>query len=95
MSIRKLRTDEAETTFTIEATNRSVVRVYSADPVYRRKLERVGATLVEEMEDGGAFYTLPSNQLRISKPPRKLSEAEKAESAKHLAMARQANANHG
>jgi hypothetical protein len=81
--VRKLRTEEQETTFTIEA-NRKVVCVLSGDPVYQRRLERVGATLIEAMEDGGKFYELPANQVRITKPRSKLTDEQRADLARRL-----------
>lgn len=87
--MRKLRTEEQETTFTIEATNRKVVRVYSGEPVYQRKLERVGAKVIESMEDGGKFYELPANQVRITKPPAKFTDAQRAQLARRLRDARE------
>lgn len=65
---REFSLDEQETTFTIEATDRSVVHVYSNDLVYQGKLERVGCQPYRTMPDGGKLYKLPAAQLRIAKP---------------------------
>ena len=81
---RQFALDEQETTFTIEATDRSIVHVYSNDPVYQRKLERVGAMPYRDCDDGGKFYKLPVNQLRITLPPRIMTEEQRAAAAQRL-----------
>lgn len=81
--------DEQETTFTIEATDRSVVYVYSNDLVFQRKLERVGCQLYRVCDDGGKFYKLPSNQLRVTMPPRQLTDEEKQVARERFAALRE------
>lgn len=76
-----LTLDEQETHFNVVATNRSLVHVYSDDPVMQRKLEAVGAKVVRVSEDagGGKHYELDSRQLLLRKVPnaRKLTPAQK------------------
>lgn len=78
---REFALDEMETTFTIEATDRSVVHVYSNDLVYQRRLERVGCMPYRTAEDGGKFYKLSAKQLSIRKP---MSDAQKQKLAERL-----------
>ena len=59
--------DEQETTFTIDATDRNLVRVYSNDPVFIARLERVGAKVHRACVDGGMFYDLRAEQLLLRK----------------------------
>jgi hypothetical protein len=81
MATREFALDEQETTFTIEATDRSVVHVYSNDLVYQGKLERAGCMPYRDCEDGGKFYKLPVAQLRIAKP---MSDERKRNLAERL-----------
>lgn len=67
---RSFALDEQETTFTIDATDRSLVRVYSNDPVFIERLEKVGAKVHRKCEDGGMFYDLHADQLVLRKGKR-------------------------
>jgi hypothetical protein len=86
--VHEFRLEEMETIFTIDATDRSIARVYSNDPVFIRKIERAGAEVVEKTIDGGMFFNLPISQLTIRKPPRRLSTEEKTSAVARLAIAR-------
>ncbi len=81
--------DEQVTTFTIEATDRSVVYCYCNDPVYQGKIERAGIEPYQVEPDGGKFYRVPINQLSIRKLPRKLTEAQRVAAFKRLEPGRQ------
>lgn len=62
-AMRKLSLDEQETTFTIEATDRDTIHVYSGDGVWQKRLEKAGALPYRDCEDGGKFYKLDSRQI--------------------------------
>lgn len=86
---RKVLLDERETVFRIDARDRDVVHGYSNDPVLQRKLRKAGILAYGTGMDGGQLYEFPANQLRITKPARKLSEEEKAAAAARLWTANQ------
>jgi hypothetical protein len=76
VAVHTFTLDEQETTFTIDATDRSLVRVYSNDPVFIARLEKVGAKVHRRAPDGGMFYDLRDDQLVLRKGKRKVSEAQ-------------------
>lgn len=82
--------DEQETTFTIDATDRSLVRVYSNDPVFIARLEKVGAKVHRRADDGGMFYDLPANQLTLRNPRQPMPPEQRAAAAARLARIRAA-----
>jgi hypothetical protein len=86
----KFSLDEQETTFTIDATDRSLVRVYSNDSVFIARLEKVGAKVHRDPGDGGMFYDLPANQLSLRNPSKPMSDERRAEAAARLAKIRAA-----
>lgn len=76
---------ESETHLNMTAADRTVWEVFTDDPVWQRRLESVGATLVRETVDGiGKFYTLRADQVHIRAGKRKVSEAQKAQLADRL-----------
>jgi hypothetical protein len=80
-----LTLDEMETHFNIVASDRSIVEIYSDDPVYQRKLEAVGAFLVREEPDRcGKHYTLPAKQLSLRRPMTKQSFTAEQKAAQVL-----------
>jgi hypothetical protein len=86
-AMRPFMLDEQETTFTIDATNRELVRVYSNDPVFIAKLKKIGAVVHRECSDGGIFYDLRSDQFLLRKGKRKMSPAQKVAAETALAKA--------
>ncbi len=75
-----LTLEESETHFNIVADDRSKVFAYSDDPVFQRRLERVGAKLVKTEVSGGRHYEMSIRQLLIRKVPaaKVLSDEQKA-----------------
>ena len=71
--------DEQETTWTIEATDRNRVRVFSNDPIWQRRLESVG--IVPDLVDGyGRFYafSLDEYQFNVKRKPTMTDEQKQA-----------------
>jgi hypothetical protein len=92
-----LTTEEKETVISIDASDRSICYVYSSDPVYQRKLEKIGATVISE-NDWGKRYELPANQVILSKARKPMTEEQRKESSErmkkfHEEKRRQANNN--
>jgi hypothetical protein len=80
---------EQETIFSICAEDRSIVHVFSDDPVFQKKLESIGAKLVREASGGvSKFYEMRSDQLVIRTGKRKVSEEQRARAAINLARSR-------
>ena len=59
----RLTLEEQETTLAIRASDRSVIEVYSNDPVWQKRLEDAGAVILEEVNFGGKFYRLDARQI--------------------------------
>lgn len=92
----KFSLDEQETTFTIDATDRSLVRVYSNDPVWIARLQKIGAKVYRACDDGGMFFDLPAKQLSVRNPPAPMSPERRAQAVARLAeYQRAAQANVG
>lgn len=86
-----LTLEEMETSIYCNATDRSTWHVYSDDPVWQRRLEAAGATLVQETHGGGRKYTLRSDQLTLRKGKRAVSDERKAQLAARLRAMRAAS----
>ena len=84
--------DEQETTFTIDATDRNLVRVYSNDSVFIARLEKVGAKVHRACADGGMFYDLHADQWLLRKGRRQMSPEQRAETTARLAAMRKGSA---
>lgn len=77
--------DEIETAFYQNAANRKVWSVFTEDPVWVRKLEKAGAVLVKDNQNGGKTYTLRADQVLIRTGKRQVSDEQKARSATRMA----------
>jgi hypothetical protein len=77
--------DERETNFTIEATDRNCVRVFSNDTVWQLRIEKLG--IIADRESGyGKFYTIDLKEFNFSiRPRRKLNEEQRAVLRERLA----------
>ena len=85
--------DETETSINQLASDRSTWRVYTADAVMIRKMERIGAKLIREYDDGvGRLYELRADQLGFKKGKRQMSPESRAALAERLARMRAAQA---
>lgn len=71
--------EEMETHFTFSAADRRSCIVFSDDPWFQRKLERVGAIVTKEMTGGGKEYHMEAKQVSLRKRKDKsaLSEQER------------------
>lgn len=79
-----LTLEEMETSLYCNATDRGTWHVYSDDPVWQRRLEAAGATLVQETHGGGKKYTLRADQITFRKGKRVISDERKAQLAARL-----------
>lgn len=77
-----LTLDEQETHFHITASNRSKVEVYSDDPVWQRKLEKI--TQPTKVNGRGKFYELNIDQLSLRSGKRQLSDEARARLAERM-----------
>lgn len=82
--------DEQETTFTVEATDRNTMYIYSNDSVWLGRLERLGVEPERETSYGKS-YKIDLREFTFTlRPKRKMSDAEKSALAKRLVMSREA-----
>lgn len=72
----KLTLAEQETVFYICAADRSIIVIYSDDPVWQARLEREGLVGVAVGNGPGMEYQVGSKWLRVRKP-KQLSEAQR------------------
>lgn len=82
--------DEMETVFCIVASDRDVVTVFSDDPVWMRRLDKIG-TFVRNTGEGRE-YTLRADQILVRKGKRQVSDVQRAasvEKMRKIHMARQ------
>ena len=72
-----LALDEQETNYTVEATDRQTVNVFSNDAVVQKRLERLG--IIAHRADGyGKFYTVDLNQYSFGvRRKREVSEEQR------------------
>ena len=71
----KLRLDETETHLSQMADDRSRWIVYTDDPVWVARLNKINASLICKT-DFGFEYEIPDSWVKI-KPPRKLSDKQR------------------
>jgi hypothetical protein len=80
--------DEQESNFTIEATDRNTLKVFSNDVVWQRRLEGLGIVPTRASEYG-KFYTVDLTQFSFGvRRKRQLSEEQRAANAERLAAYR-------
>ena len=81
---------EMETHLNLTADDRNTWTVSSDDPVMQRRLEAIGATLLREGRNGTTkFYTLRADQVLLRTGKRKVSDAQRIQSAINLRASRQ------
>jgi hypothetical protein len=79
--------EEQETTFTVEATDRNTLYVFSNDPTWIRRLD--GITESYREDSYGKFYKLDLSEFTFTlRPKRKMTEEQKRASAERLQTAR-------
>lgn len=83
-----LALDEQETNYTVEATDRKTVNVFSNDAVTQRQMERLG--IEPHRSDGyGRFYTVDLTQFSFGiRRKRQMSDEQRAAAAGRLAAYR-------
>lgn len=80
-----LALDEQETNYTVEATDRKTVNVFSNDVVTQRQIERLGIA-AHRSDDYGKFYTVDLSQFSFGiRRKRKMSDEQKAALGARLA----------
>lgn len=83
-----LALDEQETNYTIEATDRKTVNVFSNDVVTQRQIERLGIE-AHRCDGYGKFYTVDLTQFSFGiRRKRQMSDEQKAANAERLAAYR-------
>ncbi|MCB0596033.1 MAG: hypothetical protein KDD28_18215 [Phaeodactylibacter sp.] len=88
MSERAPALDEQETNFTIEATDRNTLYVWSNDSVWLARLEKLGIKPTRESEYGKS-YKLDLNEFTFTlRPKRKLTDEQRAAAREQLASLR-------
>lgn len=80
--------DEQESNFTVEATDRSVVSVFSNDVVWQNRIEKLG--IVAHRSDGyGKFYKVDLSQYSFGiRRKRQLTDEQRAAVAERFAALR-------
>lgn len=80
--------DEIETHFHITASDRNKIEVFSDDPVWQRKIEKVTQPI--KINGRSRWYELKRNQFSLRKgEARSMTEEQRAASAERLRLARQ------
>lgn len=77
-----LTQDEQETCFSIVASDRKLIHVFSDDPVWMARLDKI-ATFVRVTGEGKE-YTLRDDQLVVRKGKKQMSEAQKAQMSERM-----------
>lgn len=70
--------DERETNFTVEATDRNTLRIFSNDTVWQNRIEKLGINAHRESGYGKFYVVNLENFLFGLRPRRKLSEEQRA-----------------
>ncbi len=78
-----LTLEEQETIFITCAAERGKWEAFTTDPVWMRRLEKMGAVLVEE-HSLSRRYTLRAEQILIRKGKRAVSERQRAVAAERM-----------
>jgi hypothetical protein len=80
--------DEQETTFTVEATDRNTLNIFSNDVVWQRRLEDLG--IAPYRTDGyGKFYRVSLDEYNFGiHRKRQLSDEQRAAAAQRLRASR-------
>jgi len=78
--MNNIRLNEIETTFTICGEDRSVVRVFSNDAVWIRRIEKLmdDGIVCDKTDEYGKYFTMSDKNLTIRKK-RRLTEKQKFE----------------
>lgn len=86
-----LALDEQESNYTVEATDRKTVNVFSNDVVTHRQMERLG--IVPHRSDGyGKFYKVDLTQFSFGiRRKRQLTDDQRLAAAERLAVYRDGN----
>lgn len=80
--------DEQETNFTVEATNRNVVSVFSNDIVWQNRIEKLGIVAYRS-DVYGRFYKIDLTQYNFGiHRKRQMSDEQRAAAAERLAALR-------
>lgn len=78
-----LSNEERETHFNMTGDDHNTWIIFTDDPYWVRRMERVGAELVAEVGKGRQ-YRLPANQVSVRKARKPLTAEQKAEIAARL-----------
>lgn len=80
--------DEQESTFTVEATDRNVVSIFSNDVVWQNRIEKLG--IVAHRADGyGKFYRVDLSEFSFGiRRKRQVSDEQRAAMAERFAAMR-------
>lgn len=70
--------DERETNFTIEATDRNTLRIFSNDTVWQNRIEKLGVKADRESGYGKFYEVNLENFLFSLRPRRKLNDEQRA-----------------
>lgn len=82
--MEKATLDERETVFTIEATDRNTVRVFTNDSVWINKMEKLGIAHYDE-DSYGRFYRVSMDEFNLRfRKKRKMTEEQRKKLATRL-----------
>lgn len=85
--------DEIETHFHITASDRSKVEVYSDDPVWQQRLEKITQPI--RVKGRGRWYELHIDQFVIRAGKRKVSDEQRAAFAERMRLMRNGTTGQG
>ncbi len=87
----ELSNAERETHISQCADNRAMWEIYTDDPVWQARLQKLGIEPFKTIGEG-MWCTVPAAQVAIRKAKRKLTEAESARLAERLSASRKQGA---
>lgn len=83
---KRLALDEQETTYTVEATDRNVVKVFSNDHVFQRRLAKLG--IAPYRTDGyGMFYSVSLDDFSFGIRKKRVVTEEQKQTARKRMLA--------
>ena len=76
-----LTKEDQETLITMDANNRSVWKVYTSDPTFITKLDKIA--VCKKSSDWGNHYELDARQVLLRKIPKRRTSAESLSNLKN------------
>jgi hypothetical protein len=93
MKIADLTLVERETHLSQSADNHDEWEMYTDDPIWIARMNRLGIVARRTTAAGGKFYTIPDGQITIRKKRRPMTEEELVKVRERFARSKEGTAN--